>query len=89
MKIKKGDTFFQWRKDRRLAPIILEVLKVVDDREGYRGIYQVLWHILEPDKVYTSTRVRADTPKGVPAGCPDPEGLRIVQECKKKDSVFG
>ena len=23
--------------------------------EGYRGIFQVRWHILEPDKVYTST----------------------------------
>lgn len=55
MKIKKGDTFFQWRKDRRLAPIILEVRKVIDDLEGYRGIFQVRWHILEPDKVYTST----------------------------------
>ena len=41
MKIKKGDTFFQWRKERRLAPIILEVRKVIDDREGYRGIFQV------------------------------------------------
>ena len=49
MKIKKGDTFFQWRKDRRLAPIILEVLKVVDDREGYRGIYQGLLPVGESE----------------------------------------
>ena len=54
MKIKKYDTFFQWRKNRRLAPILLEVLDVIEDREGYRGIYKVRWHILKTDKVYTS-----------------------------------
>ena len=54
MKIKKHDTFFQWRKNRRLAPILLEVLDVIEDREGYRGIYKVRWRILETDKVYTS-----------------------------------
>ena len=54
MKIKKHDTFFQWRKNRRFAPILLEVLDVIEDREGYRGIYKVRWHILETDKVYIS-----------------------------------
>lgn len=54
MKIKKHDTFFQWRKNLRFAPILLEVLEVIEDREGYRGIYKVRWHILETDKVYTS-----------------------------------
>ena len=54
MKIKKHDTFFQWRKNFRFAPILLEVLDIIEDREGYRGIYKVRWHILETDKVYTS-----------------------------------
>ena len=53
-KIKKRDTFFQWRKELRFAPILLEVLDVIENREGYRGIYKVRWHILETDKVYTS-----------------------------------
>lgn len=54
MKIKKYDTFFQWKKNLRFAPILLEVLDVIEDREGCRGIYKVRWHILETDKVYTS-----------------------------------
>ncbi len=53
-KIKKRDTFFQWRKELRFAPILLEVPDVIEDREGYRGIYKVRWHILETDQVYTS-----------------------------------
>lgn len=52
MKIKKHDTFFQWRKDRRLAPILLEVCEIIENRDGYRGIYKVRWHILETNKVY-------------------------------------
>ena len=54
MKIKKHDTFFQWRKNLKFAPILLEVLDIIEDRKGYRGIYKVRWHILETDKVYTS-----------------------------------
>ena len=54
MKIKKHDTFFQWRKNLRFAPILLEVLDIIENREGYRGIYKVRWHILETDKVYIS-----------------------------------
>ena len=54
MKIKKHDTFFQWRKNFRFAPILLEVLDIIEDREGYRGIYKVRWHILETGKIYTS-----------------------------------
>ena len=38
MKIKKHDTFFQWRKNLRFAPTLLEVLDIIEDREGYRGI---------------------------------------------------
>lgn len=53
-KIKKHNSFFQWRKSPRFAPILLEVLDVIEDREGYRGIYKVRWHILETNKVYTS-----------------------------------
>ena len=59
MKIKKHDTFFQWRKNLRFAPILLEVLDIIEDREGYRGIYKVRWHILETDKVYTSVFLMA------------------------------
>ena len=54
MKIKKHDTFFQWRKNLRLAPILLEVLDIIEEREGYRGIYKVRWHILATDKIYSS-----------------------------------
>ena len=54
MKIKKHDTFFQWRKSHRFAPILLEVLDIIEDREGYRSIYKVHWHILATDKVYSS-----------------------------------
>ena len=54
VKIKKHDSFFQWRKELRFAPILLEVLDIIEEREGYRGIYKVRWHILETDKVYTS-----------------------------------
>jgi hypothetical protein len=53
-KIKKHDAFFQWRKNLKLAPILFEVLDIIEDREGYRGIYKVRWHILETDQVYTS-----------------------------------
>lgn len=59
MKIKKHDTFFQWRKNLRFALILLEVLDIIEDREGYRGIYKVRWHILETDKVYTSVFLMA------------------------------
>jgi hypothetical protein len=55
MEIKKHDTFFQWRKDRKLAPILLEVRDIIENREGYRGIYKVRWHILETDQVYPAT----------------------------------
>ena len=54
MRIKKHDTFFQWRKSHRFAPILLEVLDIIEDREGYRSIYKVHWHILATDKVYSS-----------------------------------
>ena len=55
MEIKKHNTFFQWRKECRLAPILLEVREIIENREGYRGIYKVRWHILEKDQIYPST----------------------------------
>lgn len=65
MKIKKHDTFFQWRKERRLAPILLEVLEIIEeDREGCRGIYQVRWHILDTKKVHSSEFPMATTNEG-------------------------
>lgn len=65
MKIKKHDTFFQWRKERRLAPILLEVLEVIEEeREGYRGIYQVRWHILDTKEVHSSEFPMAATNDG-------------------------
>jgi len=54
MKIKKHDTFFQWKKSHRFALILLEVLDVIEDKEGYRSIYKVHWHILATDKEYPS-----------------------------------
>ena len=55
MKMKKHDTFFQWRKECRLSPILLEILIIIEEnRDGHRGIYQVRWHILDTKKVYTS-----------------------------------
>lgn len=65
MEIKRHDTFFQWRKERRLAPILLEVLEIIEDREGYRGIYKVRWQILETDKIYPSTFLMAVDNNGV------------------------
>lgn len=65
MKIKKHDTFFQWRKERRLAPILLEVLKIIEeDREDCRGIYQVRWHIFDTKKVHSSEFPMAATNEG-------------------------
>ena len=54
--LKKKDCFFQKRKvkGRWLSPILLEVLDIIENREGYRGIYKVRWHVLSRDKVYTS-----------------------------------
>ena len=54
--IKKKDCFFQKRrvKGRWLSPILLEVIGVIENREGYRGIYKVRWHVLSRDKVYSS-----------------------------------
>ena len=54
--IKKKDCFFQKRRvrGRWLSPILLEVIGVIENREGYRGIYKVRWHVLSRDKVYTS-----------------------------------
>ena len=65
MKIKEHDTFFQWRKDRRLAPILLEVLEVIEeDREDCRGIFKVRWHILDTKEVNTSEFPMAATNDG-------------------------
>ena len=44
----KHDTFFQWRKERRLAPILLEVLDEVQNIDDRR------WHVMDTDKVYPS-----------------------------------
>ena len=54
--LKKKDCFFQKRKvkGRWLSPILLEVLGIIENREGYRGIYKVRWHVMSRDKVYTS-----------------------------------
>ena len=54
--IKKKDCFFQKRRvrGRWLSPILLEVIGVIENREEYRGIYKVRWHVLSRDKVYTS-----------------------------------
>lgn len=54
--IKKKDSFFQKRrvKGRWLSPILLEVIDIIENREGYRGIYKVRWHVMSRDKVYTS-----------------------------------
>ncbi len=53
-RIKKHDTFFQWRKERRLAPILLEVLDEVQNIDDRRTVYKVRWHVMETDKVYPS-----------------------------------
>ena len=54
--LKKKDCFFQKRKvkGRWLSPILLEVLGIIENREGYRSIYKVRWHVMSRDKVYTS-----------------------------------
>lgn len=53
-KIMKHDTFFQWRKERRLAPILLEVLGEVQNIDDRRTVYKVRWHVMATDKVYPS-----------------------------------
>ena len=53
-RIKKHDTFFQWRKDRRLAPILLEVIKDIEEIDDSRKVYQVRWHILSSNEAHTS-----------------------------------
>ncbi len=54
-KIKKNDTFFQWRKDiMRSAPILLRVIDLIEDVHEGLTSYKVKWHILEEDKVYPS-----------------------------------
>ena len=52
--IKKHSTFFQWRKELRMAPILLEVLDVIESIDDCRTVYKVRWHILTTNKVYTS-----------------------------------
>lgn len=52
--ITKHDTFFQWRKERRMAPILLEVIKEVEKIDDCRIVYQVRWHILGTGEMHTS-----------------------------------
>lgn len=53
-RINKHDTFFQWRKERRIAPILLEVLDEVQTIDDYRKVYKVRWHVMGTDKVSPS-----------------------------------
>ena len=53
-RIKKHDTFFQWRKGQRMAPILLEVLDEVQNIDDRRTVYKVRWHVMDTDKVYPS-----------------------------------
>ena len=54
MKVKKGNTYYQYRTHLRLDPILLEVLKVIDPDCCGHEICKVRWHILRKDRVYTS-----------------------------------
>lgn len=53
-RINKHDTFFQWRKERRIAPILLEVLDEVQTIDNCKEVYQVRWHVMGTVKVSTS-----------------------------------
>ena len=53
MEVKKGNTYFQDRRKKRLEPILLEVLKVEEVVCGHE-ICEVRWHILGKDRVHTS-----------------------------------
>lgn len=54
-RIKKNDTFFQWRKDiKHSAPILLKVIDKIEDVHEGLTIYKVKWHIFEKDNVYPS-----------------------------------
>ena len=53
-RIKRHDTFFQWRKERRMAPILLEVLYEVQTIDDCREVYKVRWHVMGTAKVSTS-----------------------------------
>ena len=64
--IKKKDCFIQKRKVKGhwLSPILLEVIDIIENREGYRGIYKVRWHVMSRDKVYTSIFLMATIKDG-------------------------
>ena len=53
-RIKNHDTFFQWRKKRWLAPILLEVIKEIEELDDSRKVYQVRWLILGSSEAHTS-----------------------------------
>ena len=53
MEVIKGNTYFQDRRNERLEPILLEVLKVEEVVCGHE-ICKVRWHILGKDRVHTS-----------------------------------
>ena len=82
--IKKKDCFFQKRKveGRWLDPILLEVVGIIENCEGYRGIYQVRWHTLGKDKVYTSKFPMATFRDGEFADF-HPMPRKVLLECVK------
>ncbi len=90
--IKKKDCFFQKRrvKGHWLSPILLEVIGVIENREGYRGIYKVRWHVMSRDNVYTSVFPMATIKDGEFADFV-PMPRKLLLECVdilKKEEIY-
>ena len=91
-RIKKHDTFFQWRKERRLAPILLEVLNEVENIDNHRAVYKVRWYVMETDKVYPSVFPMTATDSSFYGFVPIPrktylQATKILQETASYQSA--
>ena len=76
-RIKKHNTFFQWRKGQRMAPILLEVLDEVQNIDDRRTVYKVRWHVMDTDKVYPSVFPMMATDGGFDGFVPIPRKVYL------------
>ena len=86
-RIKKHDTFFQWRKERRLAPILLEVLDEVQTIDDHCAVYKVRWHVMETGKVYPSVFPMMATDGSFHGFVPIPRNIYLQAIKIKKEAV--
>jgi hypothetical protein len=74
---KKHNTFFQWRKGQRMAPILLEVLDDVQTIDDCREVYKVRWHVMATDRVYPSVFPMMATDGGFDGFVPIPRKVYL------------